>query len=151
VLSAQISGMLATDVSWSRMLQDIARTIPNDVWLTSFAGTVTPVTEAPATPPATAESPTTAAGATTTTTVAPVVASTLGGTVNFSAVGTDYPAVAAWLKMISELPSLSDLWTPNINETQLGGQNVVDFSSTANLTPAARSDRLQRYTEDTKR
>ncbi len=31
--------MLATDISWSRMLQEIARTIPNDTWLTAFQGT----------------------------------------------------------------------------------------------------------------
>ena len=30
---------LAQDVSWARMLQEIARTIPNDTWLTAFQGT----------------------------------------------------------------------------------------------------------------
>jgi type IV pilus assembly protein PilM len=150
-LRAQIAGLLSTDVSWSRMLQDIARTIPNDVWLTSFQGTATPAAQS-SSPPATAQSTTTTgSGATTTTTVPAAPASELSGTVNFSAVGTDYPAVAAWLKMISELPSLSDLWVPNISEAQLAGQGVVNFSSTANLTPAARSNRLERYTEDTKR
>ncbi|HEX4490645.1 MAG TPA: type IV pilus assembly protein PilM [Acidimicrobiia bacterium] len=153
-LQAQITGLLSTDVSWSRMLQDIARTIPNDVWLTSFQGTVTPATAVtPSTPPATASSTTTGSGrpVTTPTTAPAVTASDLSGTVNFSAVGTDYPAVAAWLKMISELPSLSDLWVPNISEAKLGDQNVVNFSSTANLTPSARSNRLEHYTEDTKR
>jgi type IV pilus assembly protein PilM len=151
-LRAQITGLLSTDVSWSRMLQDIARTIPNDVWLTSFQGTVTPAAQSSSTPPATAQSTsTTGSGGTTTTTVPVATAGDLSGTVNFSAVGTDYPAVAAWLKMIAELPSLSDLWVPNISEATLGSQGIVDFSSTANLTPSARSDRLERYTEDTKR
>jgi type IV pilus assembly protein PilM len=151
-LSAQITGLLATDVSWSRMLQDIARTIPNNVWLNSFQGTVTPVVPAAPSPPATAESGTgSTAPAETTTTVPATPTSQLTGSVNFSAVGTDYPAVAAWLKMIAELPSLSDLWVPNITEAKLGDRTVVNFTSNANLTPAARSDRLEHYTEDTKR
>jgi Tfp pilus assembly protein PilN len=150
-LQAQITGLLSTDVSWSRMLQDIARTIPNDVWLTSFQGTVTQNTESttPTAPPATDTTGSTTE--TTPTTVAPAASSALTGTVNFSAVGTDYPAVASWLKMIAELPSLSDLWVPNVSEAKLGDQTVVDFTSSADLTPSARSNRLERYTEDTKR
>ena len=69
----------------------------------------------------------------------------LTGTVNFSAVGLDYPSVAAWLKMISQLPSLAELWVPNITKATLGSRDVVNFTSTAALTPKARSDRLERY------
>ena len=77
-LRLQITGLLGADVSWSRMLQDIARTIPNDVWLTSFQGTVTPpVAAAPVTPTTVpgAETTTTAAGTTLTTTPPAVAAS----------------------------------------------------------------------------
>jgi type IV pilus assembly protein PilM len=34
--------VLATDIEWTRLLQDVAVAIPNDVWLTSFAGTKGP-------------------------------------------------------------------------------------------------------------
>jgi Tfp pilus assembly protein PilN len=146
-LQAQITGLLTADVSWSRILQDIARTIPNDVWLTSFQGTVTPpVVTAPTPTPTTVpgeETTTTVAGTTPTTT--PAVTSALSGTVSFSAVGLDYPSVAAWIKMISELPSFSDLWVPSATEATIGTQPVVNFTSTATLTPKAQSDRLQRY------
>jgi type IV pilus assembly protein PilM len=146
-LQAQITGLLTADVSWSRILQDIARTIPNDVWLTSFQGTVTPpVVSAPTPTPTTVpgeETTTTVAGTTPTTT--PAVTSALSGTVSFSAVGLDYPSVAAWIKMISELPSFSDLWVPSATEATIGTQPVVNFTSTATLTPQAQSDRLQRY------
>ena len=54
----------------------------------------------------------------------------LTGTVNFAAVGLDYPSVAAWLKMISQLPSLTDLWVPNITKATLGTRDVVNFTST---------------------
>jgi len=147
-LRLQITGLLGADVSWSRILQDIARTIPNNVWLTSFQGAVTPpVAVAPAATPTTipgAETTTTAAGTTPTTTPT-VAASPLTGTVTFSAVGLDYPSVAAWIKMISELPSLSDLWVPSATEAKLGTQGVVNFTSSASLTPKAQSDRLARY------
>jgi type IV pilus assembly protein PilM len=147
-LRQQITGLLGSDVSWSRILQDIARTIPNDDWLTSFQGAVTQaVAAAPVTPSTVpgAATPTTAAGATPTT--APPVASAgqLTGTVSFSAVGLDYPSVAAWIKMIAELPSFSDLWVPSATEAKIGSQGVVNFTSTATLTPKARSDRLERY------
>jgi type IV pilus assembly protein PilM len=152
-LRLQITGLLGADVSWSRILQDIARTIPNDVWLTSFQGTVTPpVAAAPATPSTVpgAETTTTAAGTTPTTAAPTVAASPLSGTVSFSAVGLDYPSVAAWIKMISELPSLSNLWVPSATEATIGTQGVVNFTSTASLTPKAQSDRLARY-EGTKK
>ena len=38
-LQGQVETVLATDISWARMLQEIARTIPNDTWLTAFQGT----------------------------------------------------------------------------------------------------------------
>ena len=150
-LSQQIATLVATDVSWSRMLQDIARTIPNDVWLTSFQGQVNPTVPAAAQTPTTVPGATTSAGETTTptTTPAPVVAGP-SGTVNFAAVGLDYPSVAAWLKMISQLPSLTELWVPNITKATLGSRDVVNFTSTAQLTPKARSDRLERYAKGTK-
>ena len=39
-LAAQTQSLLATDVSWSSVLQALSRTIPSDVWLTSFQSTV---------------------------------------------------------------------------------------------------------------
>jgi type IV pilus assembly protein PilM len=146
-LTQQIATLVASDVSWSRMLQDIARTIPNDVWLTSFQGSVTPLATRAAAPPPTLApgETTTSASGTTTPTTTPAPVAELTGTVNFSAVGLDYPSVASWLKMISQLPSLSDLWVPNITKAKLGARDVVNFTSTASLTPRARSDRLERY------
>ncbi len=38
-LRGQVEAELTTDISWARMLQEIARTIPNDTWLTAFQGT----------------------------------------------------------------------------------------------------------------
>jgi type IV pilus assembly protein PilM len=145
-LRQQIAALLRTDVSWSGMLQDLARTVPNDVWLTSFQGAVTQTVPPAATTPTTvAGSTTTAAGATTTTVPAVSAPAALTGTVNFSAVGLDYPSVAAWIKMVSELPSLTNLWVPSATQAMIGSQTVVNFTSTASLTPSAQSNRLAKY------
>jgi hypothetical protein len=77
--------------------------------------------------------------------VPPVTTAQLSGTVNFTAVGLDYPSVAAWLKMLSQLPSLRDLWVPNVTKATLGSREVVNFTSTAQLTPKALSNRLARF------
>lgn len=156
--SAQVVSLLGSDVSWSRLLQEIARTIPNDVWLTTFQASVTPAQPGTgATAPTTtapAGATTTAAGATTTSAVpgAPMAPLTPGGTitgpVSFSAAGLDYPSVAAWLQRIEQIPSLTNLWVPSATrgEGDVGG--VVEFQSTATLTPEARSDRLEEFEED---
>jgi type IV pilus assembly protein PilM len=160
-LRGQVDQLLATDVSWARMLQEIARTIPNDVWLTAFQGSVQAgVTGAPGAP-----SP----GTGTTTTTAPTAAGTgtavgapdplagvtplpsVGGTVTFSASGLSFEAVAAWLQRIGEIPSFANLWVSSATRARSGGdgavltREVVTFSSNADLTVAATSDRRDRW------
>jgi type IV pilus assembly protein PilM len=130
-LRSEVTGILAVDVSWSRMLNELARTMPNNVWLTSFQGQVSNA------------APATGAGAT------PGLLTTgaLSGTVNFGAMGLDFPSVADWLKRVSSMASFSNLWVPQAQSTQLSGQNVVSFNSTANVTPKARSNRADAYTQ----
>lgn len=144
-LSAQTQQLLSTDVSWSSVLQRISRTIPPDVWLTSFQSTVsgTGGTAAPAAP---APAPTT--GGTSTTVI---------GTANFSANGTSFDAVAAWIQRIgSDDPDFSDLWVPSASKSDSASgsssgsvstspSGTVTFSSTANLTSNALSDRAKQF------
>lgn len=70
-----------------------------------------------------------------------------GGTVNFSAKGFDQTSTARWLLRIAELKSMSGLWVPSSTKSGEGTAALVTFTSDANLTPAANSDRLQRYVE----
>ena len=160
-LSTETQALLANDVSWSSLLQAISRTIPSDVWLTSFQGTVTP---AAAAAPAPAPAPAPAAGGSTDTTTpapvapAPVVASGPSGTVNFSASARDFDAVAKWIQRIgADIPSFSDLWVPNATKadsaaagsggssTSSTGSGTVTFTSTATITSAAKSKRDEDY------
>ncbi|HEY3724905.1 MAG TPA: hypothetical protein VGN59_16260 [Acidimicrobiia bacterium] len=64
-------------------------------------------------------------------------------------VGLDFRSVAAWIQRIgTQIPSFSNLWVPNASrgsETATdSGRSFVNFSSTATITPAARSDRLDK-------
>ena len=105
-------GVLAADVEWTRLLQEVAVAIPNDVWLTSFTGQK-----------GSGETP---------------------GTVNFAAMGFDQTSTARWLLRIGDLSSFSGLWVPTSTKAP-GPGGLVTFTSTANLTEAARSDRAAEF------
>ncbi len=114
--TSTVTGVLAGDVAWTRMLQEVATVIPNDVWLEAFTGTA-----------GTAGAP---------------------GTVTFSAKGYDQTSTARWLLRLSEVDSFTDLWVPSSTKTPEGtAPESVTFSSNANLTPAASSDRAAQYLE----
>lgn len=107
----QVKTVLATDVAWTRLFNEVATVLPSDVWLTSFN------------------------------------AKSEGG-VNFSAKGFDQTSTARWLLRMAELKSLSGLWVPTSAKDGAGNASTVTFTSDANLTPAANSDRVQRYLEE---
>jgi Tfp pilus assembly protein PilN len=120
----RVQSALASDVSWTRFLDTLVRSMPDSVWLQSLtvqAGSgARPV-----------------AGA----------APTAGGSVQFAAIGLDYPAVADWLRKVAADPGLSNVAVAGLTQSGLGNRTVVNFTSTANLTPAARSDRAAQLTK----
>lgn len=109
---AQVQAVMATDVAWTRLFNEVATVLPSDVWLTSFSGQST-------------------------------------GPVNFSVKGFDHTSTARWLLRMEELKSLSGLWVPTSTKEGADGSSTVTFTSNAKLTPAANSDRVQRYLEET--
>ncbi|MCU1372790.1 MAG: type pilus assembly protein PilM [Actinomycetia bacterium] len=70
--------------------------------------------------------------------------SRVDGTTQFSASGADQTSAARWLQRVATVPALSNVWLTSSATDGVGG-SVVQFSSTAKLTPAASSDRLARY------
>ncbi len=175
-LRGQVETVLAQDVSWARMLQEIARTIPNDTWLTAFQGSTSVESSGPSSfgsfAPTPGESSTTTTTPGTGSSVVPGTAGASGGsgttgtpgattptpgatgTATFTVVGLDFRSVSAWLQRIgTQIPSFSDLWVPTAGRggaTATGsGRDFVNFSSTANITSAAQSDRLERFQRDT--
>ena len=106
-----IQTVLAGDVAWTRFIQEVATVMPGDVWLTTFSGNR-------------AET------------------ATEGnlGSVNFSLMGFDHTSTARWIMRMGGMPSLSALWVPSSNKT-IGPPSTVTFTSSANLTPVAGTDR----------
>ena len=70
---------------------------------------------------------------------------------SFAAVGTSFDAVAAWIRRIgSDVPDFSDLWVPSAAKSGAAAGSTstdenVTFSSTANLTDKAKSDRAEAF------
>ncbi len=110
---AVVDNILARDVAWGRLLNDLARMIPPRVWLSSFTGTAEPGTS-------------------------PIV-----GQVTMSGTGFDYTDVASWLRSLdsANFPGVSDTWVNTITVGEIGFATVVDFDSNTVLTDAALSTR----------
>lgn len=121
-----VANALERDVSWSRMLQEIGRVIPNDVWLESFNGALAAGDEA--------------AGR-----------EVVSGTATFTANGSDFPATAAWLQRLATVPSFNTPWVSQATRgavSELSATvDVVTFSASANITEAARSERSREARE----
>jgi Tfp pilus assembly protein PilN len=105
--------------------------MPDGVWLQSLSVQTTPAAGAAAAAPA-ARAASPAGGG-------PAAGGI--GSLQVTAVGLDYPAVAGWLRSMTTDPALSGVAVGALTQTQLGTRAVVNFISTATITPSARSDR----------
>ncbi len=112
---ATVQAALAGDIAWTRLFNEIATVIPNDVWLTTFQGTNDDA----------------------------------GSTIVVNAKGFDQTSAARWLQRAGDLPSITNLWLGSSVRSTTGTQDTVDFSSTASLTEAARSERLDDFLRGT--
>jgi type IV pilus assembly protein PilM len=132
-----VTAALAGDVSWPRVLEDLAGTLPEGVWLTSFSlqqaskGGATATGTAGATPAGTAATAATGTGGSM-------------GTASFAATGLDFPAVAAWLDRLPRIPYYLNLFVSSATKAEGGPRPLVTFTSSASVGPAVRSGRLQR-------
>lgn len=125
----RVQAALAGDISWARFLDGLVRSMPESVWLQSLT-----VQAGSGAKPA--------AGS-----VAAPAASANTGSMQIAAIGLDYPAVADWLNKVAADPAVANLAVSGLTQTGLGNRTIVNFTSTANLTPAARSDRAARLTK----
>lgn len=108
-----IGQALTVDMSWGRLLNDLARMIPDRVWLESFQGAVIDDSEGPL------------------------------GSVTVSGIGFTFPDVSAWLRSLDSdrFEGVTGTWVQNLAETEIGVAPLVNFSSTTSLTEAALSSR----------
>jgi Tfp pilus assembly protein PilN len=130
---AQLTNAMGQEVRYSQLLHDLSLSVPSTVWLKTLSYTQTPlVSTATGTPAGTATTAGAAAGATST---API------GTVSFAGVGFDHDDLALWLESLASLKAYTGVYFSNSTEALIGTRKVVNFISTANLTPAALSGR----------
>jgi len=123
-----VTNALVGDVAWTQLLQEIGTVIPNDVALTAFNGTKPGASGGPV-----------AGGA------GAATSSSAVGSINVNAQGIDFTSAARWLLRIGDLPSLTGVWLPTSSKG--AGPSLVTFTSTADLTPAAKSgpERANQY------
>jgi Tfp pilus assembly protein PilN len=114
-----LQSAMGTEVNWSSMLADLSLRMPSNVWLTAIQATET-----------------SAPGSQTPTTVPGTI-----GTVLFSGVGYQHSDVAAWLIALAKERGYTQPTFTGSTETSIGSRHVVDFGSTALLTPAAQTNR----------
>ncbi|MDH3606216.1 MAG: hypothetical protein OER12_04395 [Acidimicrobiia bacterium] len=117
---ATLSLAMANDVSWGRLVNDLGRLIPDRVWVTSYAGSVTrPDPNAPD--------------------------GVVGlGELAFSGVAFDNTDVAAWLRVLDSdrFPGVVGTWATGLTQSAIGEAETVNFGSTTRLASDALSSRL---------
>lgn len=108
---------LVRDVDWGLLLNDLARFIPPRTWIDTFSGTIG------------------GGGATGAL-----------GRVAFSGTGFDFPDVAEWLRSLNDdqFRGITGTWVSSITRGVLGDSDIVNFSSTAVLSPDAGTNRADR-------
>jgi hypothetical protein len=117
---------LTGDIDWVRVMSELTAVMPPNVALSSVTGTRTAPTSS-----SSATSSSSSSGS------SPGV-----GTLSFSVTGTGgLPTVAAWLEHLQRDRDLQGTWVSGVSLTSGGGK--VTFTSTANLTTVAQSNRAQ--------
>jgi Tfp pilus assembly protein PilN len=112
---AMLTEAMGEEVRYSEFLSDLSLTVPENVWLKSLT-----FAQAPATA---------------------VVGSTEPGvgTVTVAGVGFSHDDVAVWLESLAGQEGYTNPYFSSSTEALIGERTVVDFTSTATLTPAALS------------
>jgi len=113
---------LARDIAWGRLLNDLARIIPDRLWITSLTGTAQDTEDNPL----------------------------LLGQVQIAGIAFDYPDASSWLRVLDaeEWPALGGGWVSSTSRSTIGESPVVNFTSVASLLEAARSNRIEERTPE---
>jgi Tfp pilus assembly protein PilN len=120
---AMLTQAMGEEVRYSRFLNDLSLSVPENVWLKDVTFTQG------------------GTGAT----VAAAPANSLGtpgiGSVTFNGIGFKHDDVAAWLESLAGQKGYADPFFTSSNEELLGTRKTVKFASTVTLTSAAYSGR----------
>jgi Tfp pilus assembly protein PilN len=115
--AANVADILAADVAWGRFLNDLARVIPDRVWLSAFTASASLQPDLPGS----------------------------FGQVTMAGVAFDYPDAASWLRTLDSdrWPAVGAAWVlSTTSETIVEDVDAVNFSSVGTLTQAALGNRI---------
>jgi hypothetical protein len=72
---------------------------------------------------------------------------TISGTINFQGTAKDYPTLASWIDAMGKVPQITNAYVESAQEVpgSVAGAGGITFSATAEVTPAAQSNRLNQY------
>jgi Tfp pilus assembly protein PilN len=112
---AMLTEAMGTEVRYSRLLSNLSLSVPENVWLKSLVLTQQEV--------------------------APGVVSTEPGigTMTVTGIGFSHEDVAVWLESLAGDGNYANPYFSSSSESLIGPRTVVDFTSTATLTPASLS------------
>ena len=112
---AMLTDAMGEEVKYSGFLSDLSLSVPDNVWLTNLTFSQTAVQ--------------------------PAVGSTEPGvgTITVSGVGFSHEDVASWLESLAGQTGYANPYFASSTESLIGPRTVVNFESTATLTPAALS------------
>lgn len=117
---AQVSQAMSDEVRYSQVLNDLALTVPSNVWLTNVT-----IAQAPATAQVGAAA----------------TAPALLGTITYQGVAFNHDDVATWLEALASVEGFSTPYFSNASEALIGTRPVVNFASTNKLNANALSHR----------
>lgn len=118
-----LATVYANEVAWSGVLLDVSRIIPDESYLTSFAGAVT--------------------AASGTTIGEPAGAPTsLIGNLTFQGVADGTQTIASWLNRLEQVKGWVNAWVNSAQETAAFSR-IYTFGSGVDLTPEATTPRAQ--------
>jgi type IV pilus assembly protein PilN len=115
-----LSGILENEVSWSGVLRDVSLVVPSQVWIQDMSGSVTVPTGGTAPEAAEGTQPT-----------------GLIGNITFNGVSLDTPGVALWLTRLEDVQGWANAWLSSATKAELAGSEVVNFSTSVDLTADA--------------
>ncbi|MDH3260134.1 MAG: PilN domain-containing protein [Acidimicrobiia bacterium] len=118
----RLDSALVQDIAWGRLLNDLARIIPDRLWITSLTGNVQEDEENPF----------------------------LLGQVSVTGVAFDFSDASSWLRVLDaeEWPALGGGWVSSTSRSTIGESPVVNFTSVASLLDPARSNRVEERTPE---
>ena len=130
---ATVSGLAGDRLAWDSFLQTLSKVMPEDVWVTSLAGTTAGAAATLAAAQAAAAPATTTGTTTTTTTSTPLPSTSSADAFTISGITYSQPSVARVMRRLGFVPWLSDVTLVSSAQTAVGTATLYAFTLKANL------------------